>query len=279
VAKHKLAAEIFGHPIEHYIKDPNLMNTIESNGFLSPYTGKPNNKQTRLLQIPMGVETVYWNNTPVIIDPIRFLQDGVIFRDIAIKFWGSDENTVHLPEIKLKKIGSFDFILVKTKESSQEVDDFLFLEIQSDSTTGTGGLVQNLDDLYSKGAQHLRTSYPFGMNTYNTIKLSFVQMLLKGLVAEKWNKKIAWVMQDSVFINMLDRFDLPTNGFDPKKSTHYFTYNLVRDSEDDFFNLKLDFVRSYSVEELRKAFASERSLPTVDKVLKAIKQRLEKIRS
>jgi hypothetical protein len=276
MTKHKVAAEIFGHPIEHFDADPNLMSRIESNGFLSPYTGKPNNKQTRLLQIPMGVESVYWKNIPVIIDPNRFLQEGIIFNDIALKFWTSTKNIVHLPEIKLKKIGSFDFILAKTKDSSLEIDDFIFLEIQSDSTTGTGGLVQNLDDLYSKGAGNLKNSYPFGMNTYNTIKLSFVQMLLKGLVAEKWNKNIAWVMQDFVFINMLERFDLPINGFDPKKSTHYFTYNLVRESEKDFFKLKLDCVRSYSVEELRNAFASERSLPTVDKVLKAIKQRLEK---
>ena len=33
-------------------------------------------------------------------------------------------------------------------------------------------------------------TYSFGMNTYNTIKLSYIQMLIKGQVMESWNKNI-----------------------------------------------------------------------------------------
>ena len=83
------------------------------------------------------------------------------------------ENVIKLPEVKLKGIGSFDFVLVRHKPFSYEIEDFLIIEIQSDSTTGTGALVENLRDLSEKGIEGLAESYAFGMNTYNTIKLSF----------------------------------------------------------------------------------------------------------
>lgn len=272
--KHKIAAEIFGRPLEHYGLNPNLMKEIEKGGFISPFTNKKNNKQTRLLNIPMGVDSVYWNDTPVIIDPCRFLQDETIFKDVANKFWGSDENVIKLPEVKLKNIGSFDFVLVKHKKLSYEIEDFIIIEIQSDSTTGTGALVKNLDDLYTKGYNGLENSYPFGMNTYNTIKLSFMQMLIKGMVAEKWNKHVCWTMQDFVFNNMLNRFDISDNKFDKNKHTHYFTYNMLRRNEKDIFHLSLDQIRSYDVLELKRAFDSDRSLPEVEQFETILKKRI-----
>jgi len=272
--KHKIASEIFGYPIEHYKLNPNLMKEIEKGGFISPFTKKKNGKQTRLLKIPMGVDSVYWNDTPVIIDPNRFLQDETIFKDVAIKFWGSDENVIKLPEVKLKNVGSFDFVMVKHKKLSYEIEDFIILEIQSDSTTGTGALVKNLNDLYTKEANNLESSYPFGMNTYNTIKLSFMQMLIKGMVAEKWDKNVCWVMQDFVFQNMLNRFDIANNDFDNEKHTHYFTYNMLRKNEKDIFHLSLDKIRSYDVLELKRAFDSDRSLPEVDCFVNILKKRI-----
>lgn len=272
--KHKIAAEIFGYPIEHYKLNPKLMKEIENGGFISPFTKKKNGKQTRLLKIPMGVDSVYWDNTPVIIDPSRFLQDETIFKDVAKKFWGNDENVIKLPEVKLTNIGSFDFVLVKHKKLSYEIEDFIILEIQSDSTTGTGALVKNLNDLYTKGFDSLESTYSFGMNTYNTIKLSFIQMLIKGMVAEKWNKNACWVMQDFVFNNMLNRFDISNNDFNNKKHTHYFTYNMLRKDEEDLFHLSLDQIRSYDVLELKRAFDSDRSLPEVDYFMNILKRRI-----
>jgi len=272
--KHKIAAEIFGYPIEHYGFNSNLMKEIKKNGFISPFTKKKNKKQTRLLKIPMGVDSVYWNNVPVIIDPDRFLQDETIFKDVAKRFWGSDENVIKLPEVKLKYIGSFDFVLVKHKKLSHEIEDFIILEIQSDSTTGTGALVKNLNDLYTKGFNNLESSYSFGMNTYNTIKLSFIQMLIKGMVAEKWDKNVCWVIQDFIFNNMLNRFDISNNNFDTKKHIHYFIYNMLRKNEKDIFHLSLDRICSYDILELKKAFDSDRTLPEIDYFVSILKRRI-----
>lgn len=273
--KHKIAAEIFGRPIEHY-KDASLFKTITDEGFINPFTGKLNGKKTRLMGIPMGVDSVYINGIPIIIDPSRFLQDDTIFKDISSKFWGTMENVIKLPEVKLKNIGSFDFVLVKHKPLSYEIEDFLIIEIQSDSTTGTGALVENLRDLSEKGIEGLLESYPFGMNTYNTIKLSFMQMLIKGMVAEKWKKNSVWVMQDYVFSNMLKRFDINNNEYSDKKNTHYFIYGMDRKDEGDIFHLKLATISSFTVLELKRAFDSERDLPDLDFFIDIIKGRLLK---
>ncbi len=274
--KHKIAAEVFGYPIEHYRIIPVLMKNIEKRGFISPFTKKKNRKLTRLLKIPMGIDSVYWHGVPVIIDPDRFLQDEIIFKDVAQKFWGSHENVIKLPEVKLKGIGSFDFVLVKHKRLSYEIEDFIILEIQSDSTTGTGALVKNLNDLYTKGFSGLEKSYPFGMNTYNTIKLSFVQMLIKGMVTEKWNKNVCWIMQDFIFKNMVNRFDLANHNFNKEKHIHYFIYDMLRKDEKDIFRLSLSKIRSYNVLELKRAFDSDRSLPEVGHFIEILKKSKKK---
>jgi len=58
---------------------------------------------------------------------------------------------------------------------------FRAVEFQSDSTTGTGKLVDALKD-FMNGEDVSNKNYAFGMNTYNTIKLSYIQMLMKGQV-------------------------------------------------------------------------------------------------
>ena len=88
-------------------------------------------------------------------------------------------NVLLFSEVKLKRIGTFDFVLVKHKPISDEIDDFCVVEFQTDSTTGTGKLVRAIED-YIQDKDITKNSYAFGMNTYNTIKLSFIQMLNKG---------------------------------------------------------------------------------------------------
>jgi hypothetical protein len=271
---HKIAAEVFGRSISQF-KDKSVVQQIIKEGYISPYTGKKFKKVSRLLDYPMGIDVVYWKGVPVIIDPDRFLQGDIVFKDIANRFIGGENNVIRISEVKLKKIGSFDFVLCKHEPLGNKINDFVITEIQSDSTTGTGKLVQNLKDIMEKGLQGSKSSYAFGMNTYNTIKLSFVQMLKKGLVAEGWNKNIVWVMQDFVFQNMLERFEIKENEFSKEKRTHYFIYSLVMDEKIGRHILKLSGVHSYTVAELRVAFDTDRTLPSLEQFMKALEKRVE----
>ncbi len=269
----KMIAELFWIPVEH-LKDKKVVQSIIDWWFINPFTWIPSKKQSRLINYPFAVDSVYWNDKVVIIDPVRFLQDKIIFRDIAKNIWWTEENVIPLSEVKLKNIWSFDFVLVKHKKFSYEIEDFCLIEIQSDSTTWTWELVKNYKDLFEKWYEKINPPYKFWMNTYNTIKLSFMQMLIKWMVAEKWGKHINWVMQDFVFDNMLNRFDIWKNPYTNEKNTHYFIYWMQRKNEADIFHLNLESKHSYDVTELKRAFDSERDLPTLDYFMNILKKRL-----
>ena len=111
------------------------------------------------------------------------------------------------------------------------------------------------------------------MNTYNTIKLAFIQMLNKGMVAEKWDKNMVWVMQDFVFKNMLKRFEIDDSEFSKKKKIHFFIYTL--EDEGPKYKLLLNSKHSFTIEELAKAFSSNRTLPGVDKFIKKLEERVK----
>ena len=270
--KHKTTSEVFGCQINEKTK-PNIVDKIKRYDYKYPFTNKKCNKQSRLISYPMGVCSVYQNNEPIIVCPQRFIQQKTIFEDVAKEFLGGIDNVLYFSEVGLKGIGSFDYVLVKHKPLSSEIDDFVIIEVQSDSTTGTGKLVKNLEEIMDK-QKTASKSYAFGMNTYNTIKLAFIQMLNKGLVAERWDKNIVWVMQDFVFQNMLDRFELNRNHFSKKKRSHFFIYAL-REQKQKSFDLILNSKASFTNSELMKAFSSDRNIPDIDDFIERLEQKVK----
>lgn len=272
--RHKIAAEVFGRHIDQY-KNKDLLPSIMKGGFVSSHTGTPFTKISRLISYPFAIDVVYWNNIPVIIDPNRFIYEDTIFKDVANEFLLGIEDTLKFSEVKLKSVGSLDYVLVKHKPIEPEIKDFVMIELQADSTTGTGKLVENLKDLVEKGYGGMKTSYNFGMNTYNTIKLSYMQMLVKGHVAEKWKKHNVWIMQDFVFQNMLKRFDLKQNNFNKDKYVHYFIYSLIMDHKDNELKLKLSSKHSYTTSELKQAFSEERTVPSLEDFINNLHERIK----
>ena len=227
----KNANEIYGHPID--ATNDKAKRAFSS--FSCRFTGEVCDKQSRMIDYPMGVCSVDYSDKKPIICPHRFLEDGLVFKNIALDAFGTLDNILLFKEVGLTGVGTFDFVLVKHKPISSKVEDFCTIEFQSDSTTGTGKLIQAVKD-FTKGNYNKDSSYAFGMNTYNTIKLSYIQMLTKGQVMETWNKKIFWVMQDFVFDNMTDRFDLSDMNFDKENQNFYHIYDLVK--KDNLYKLE-----------------------------------------
>lgn len=261
----KRANELFGQNIESI--DTNY---VISSSYKCPYLNSTCTKQSRLIRYPLGTCSVKFNSSDVIICPSRFLQNETIFSDIAMTFFDTINNTVIFPEVGVTGIGKFDYVLVKHPPLKAIVEDFVIIEIQSDSTTGTGALVQNVRDVFEKG--RFADNYKFGMNTYNTIKLSFIQMLMKGQLVEYWGKKIAWVMQDFVFGNMLSRFDLDRSNFDETLSSHFFLYEQLNAGQD--FDIELVDVCSTNVKAMLKAFEMESGLPTLKSFVSTLETKL-----
>ena len=101
---------------------------------------------------PFGVCSVDYNGELRAVCPRRFDERAsdqdvsLVIRDIALDYFGNTDNTVVFPEVGLSGVGTIDYLIVRHKPMKPEVDDFVAVEIQSDSTTGTGQLVQGMRD-------------------------------------------------------------------------------------------------------------------------------------
>lgn len=263
-------AEIFGYPPENKSDEAN----INRQKYLCPFANVICSKESRLLSYPMGICSVWWpNNNPIATCPNRFLENKKIFLHAAKYAFRTNNNILLFPEVKLQGIGIFDFVLVKHKPVSNIIEDFCVVEFQTDSTTATGKLVEAMKD-YTDGKDITQYDYRFGMNTYNTIKLSFIQMLNKGQVFEFWNKKIIWAVQKYVFTNMIDRFNLKNMKFDKKDTNLFFIYDIDYRSDPCRYHLILKKIRSSTKKNLMTAFQTT-ELPKIDVFLKVLRNRMK----
>jgi hypothetical protein len=259
--------EIFTYPIEN--KSEEARKAVKE--YYCRFLEGKCDKQSRTINYPMGVCSVNHSRTKPIICPHRFLENILVFKNACNAAFGDINNVLLFSEVKLSNVGSFDFVLVKHRPISNKVEDFCIVEFQSDSTTGTGKLVQALKDFMS-GIDVLQNRYQFGMNTYNTIKLSYIQMLIKGQVMEKWEKNIFWVMQKNVFDNMVKRFCLNDLDYNAKHKTQYHIYNLVADS--NIYKLKLVDKKSTTIANLLKAFTHQPA-PSLDTFVGVLERKIK----
>lgn len=259
--------EIFGYPTVNKTKAA----LKSKKTYYCKFINAKCDKQSRTIQYPMGVCSVNHSNNKPIICPHRFLEDNLVFKNICKSAFGTLNNILLFPEVRLNGVGTFDFVLVKHKPISNKVDDFCVVEFQSDSTTGTGKLVNALKDhMNSKNVQN--QSYAFGMNTYNTIKLSYIQMLIKGQVMESWDKNIFWVLQKFVFDNMVNRFNLEELKYNKKHKTQYHIYDLTK--KGNLFKLGLVEKKSTTVANLITAFTHQPT-PNIDTFINKLEEKIK----
>ena len=258
--------EIFGYPISNMSPQAHQIRSK----YWCPFMNKKCDKQSRTISYPMGVCSVLHKGSKIAICPQRFLQDNIAFTDVCNEFFGTTNNVLLFSEVGLRDVGSFDFVLVKHKPLSSEIEDFCIVEFQTDSTTQTGQLVRALKD-FVDGVDISGKRYSYGMNTYNTIKLAYIQMLYKGQVLQKWNRKIVWICQKYVFENMTARFNLSDLDYNSSNSTVYFVYDLTR--LGDIYKLKLIYKKSSTIKNLLKAF-TEQPTPDIDEFINVLEGKL-----
>lgn len=259
--------EIFTYPVEN--KTTEAKNAVKK--YYCRFLESKCDKQSRTIKYPMGVCSVNHSGTKPIICPHRFLENNLVFKNACNAAFGGTNNVLLFSEVKINNVGSFDFVLVKHKPISNKVDDFCIVEFQSDSTTGTGELVQALKD-FMTDKDVLQNKYHFGMNTYNTIKLSYIQMLVKGQVMEKWEKNIFWIMQRFVYNNMVNRFCLTDLDYNVNHRTQYHIYDLVKN--DEIYNLKLADKKSTTISNLLRAFTHQPT-PNIDTFVEVLESKIK----
>jgi Restriction endonuclease NotI len=196
--KWQIPSESFGYPFSNETKKA----ADTRSKHWCPFVDKVCYKQSRLIRYPFGVCSAHVNNDEVALCPRRFLDGHAVFTDIAQHHFKTINDILVFPEIRLKDIGSFDFVMLKHKPMSFEIEDFVAIEFQTGQTTGTGKLVEGLKDYLARKSVSEK-SYGFGLNLADVWKRSFTQILNKGVIMENWGKKIYWVVQEPVYLQVL----------------------------------------------------------------------------
>lgn len=266
MAKHP--AEVFGFPI--WI-DSNEARIVR-NKHWCPFANKTCDKKSRLINYPMGVCSVQFGNNVVALSPNRFLQDGIVFKNIADHYFNSRNDLLVFSEVGLRGIGNFDFVMVKHRQLSNVIEDFVVIEFQTGQTTGTGKLVDGLKDFMS-GKDVDKKTYGFGLNLADIWKRSFTQILNKGIVLENWGHKIYWVVQEPVYQNLLDRYNLNGMGYSEDYSTRFFIYDLRKKGNSyDLFNTRIE---SSTIDNLFRAFRYNPNIPSKDDFINRLQGKIK----
>ena len=266
-------AEIFGYPIGSQ-SDAAQDARRE---YWCPFREEQCTKKSRLIEYPFGVCSVEYDGGIHTICPHRFEERGSIaevarvLEDIAVHHFGNTDNIVVFPEVRLPNVGNIDYVIIKHKPMQSTVDEFIAVEFQSDSTTGTGELVRGICDFY-EGRDLQSQSYKFGMNTYDSIKRAITQLMNKGIVYEAWNSKCYWVIQEYIYANLVARYGLKKDGFSPEHASVFALYDMV--TNGDRLTLTPTRFISVTVEEVYQAMRNNPSMPNKDAFVEKLNEKL-----
>jgi len=266
-------AEIFGFPIWNQSEEAQDIRERH----WCPFLDRRCDKKSRLIDFPFGVCSVEHSGDVYAICPHRFEEQGSVegvsrvLENIALHYFGDFNNIVIFSEVRLPNVGSIDYVLVRHRPMKPEVEDFVSVEFQSDSTTSTGGLVQGIRDFF-QGRDLQGQSYKFGMNTYDSIKRAMTQLMNKGIVYETWDTNCYWVIQEYIYANLVSRYGFKTDGFSAEHASRFALYSLV--PRDDRLILTPSRFISTTVEEVYQAMRNNPGLPSKDKFVQHLNAKL-----
>jgi len=231
-------------------------------------------KQSRLLEVPFGVCTVHTDELEIALCPRRFLEGNIVSRDIAQSEFGTCDDILVFSEIGLRGIGNFDFVMVRHRPLSAEVEDFTVIEFQTGQTTSTGKLVDGFKDFLIHGTFAEGANYGFGINNYDIWKRTFTQVLNKGIILEKWRTRIYWVVQQPIFDYFHHKYRLGDLTFNEKHSTVFASYDLCHDGSK--LRLTSTAMKSSTIDSLFDAFRKNEDIPPVENFIERLERKLRK---
>lgn len=184
----------------------------------------------------IGACTVGYSGNAMMICPHRFIADNVIFRDAIplLTKKGPGSRLVFVPEISVPG-GSIDYFVVALS-ATQQVLDFVGLEIQTMDTTGTGGIWEARQDLLRGWAGE---RYSYGMNWKMTAKTILIQLHHKASAFETIGKHLVIAIQTEFFNYLRNQFNTsPLRPATDTDSVHFHIYAVSRTQQGLAFDLQ-----------------------------------------
>ncbi len=223
-------SEIFGHGIGEQSEAA----WIDRNERHCRFRDGPCNKSSNT--DPIGICSVSDGIEAASLCPVRFLEDGRIFRDAARIAFGVDASFAVFPEIRIlqvpdskksggmKKIGKVDFVLGKIEAGS--VSDFCAVEVQAAyfSGTETRSALKHFIEHRSFGSLDTFRRPDFRSSAQKRL---IPQLQLKVPVFRRWGKKF-FVVVDSQFFRSLPEFRTTTPA---NSELTWLVYPLAKQAE------------------------------------------------
>jgi len=290
-------SEIFGfppsnesHKAQHYRE--NYLCPFQNNGVVCDPINKKSNLTDKngnpILNHQTGACSVIHKfrghniMIPTIICPYRFLEkdslgNTLIFKFIQERFFG-DADLLFVPEVGLGPYGRADWMIcqvdIKDKkhltknfnlkvpfQSDIDIQDYAHLELQADATTNTRELVICVRDFFN-GIDITKKNYRYGLNSKASIKGSSLQMIDKGFLFQKLNKKSFWVMHESLFEILCQIYNVEMTDITYKHCPNdhtliYIITSLKRNKERNRFHLEITKCLSTSASNIQQAISQK----------------------
>lgn len=204
-------AEVFGFPITNLSADAQYYRDNQ----LCRFTKKSCTKDKA--DDPLGTCSIYHSDKPVITCPMRFREDGIIFRDAAEFFFDPNTTWTAISEVRLhdaqgQTAGNIDIVLVAHDDQGQ-ILDFGAIEIQSVYISGNVRVI--FQDYIADPQNYLtkdwssQPNYPRPDFLSSSRKRLAPQLIYKGGILHQWKKKLAVVLDQS-FFNTLPKLPVVT---------------------------------------------------------------------
>jgi hypothetical protein len=179
---------------------------------LCPFNNKVPNCTKDKADNPLGVCSVSYGDVVAITCPVRFRQDWLIAEDAAAFFFPEGTSWTSLSEVRLNDkngntAGNIDIVLV-AYDSLGKVTDFGALEVQAVYISGN---IRRPFEYYMENPAERanmdwrkETNYPRPDYLSSSRKRLAPQLLYKGGILNKWNKKIAIALDEGFFSTIPD---------------------------------------------------------------------------
>jgi len=233
-------AEVFGFPTSN---EEERARRYRDNK-LRPFNNIVSNCTKNSLDFPLGVCSLNHKGKNVIICPVRFREDWIIISDAARFIFKEKAKWTHVGELRLndnhgKSAGNIDYVLVSYDDKGR-VLDFGSLEVQAVYISGnlTGLFTAYLENPTTDLIWSQSLKYPKLDYLSSSRKRLIPQIIAKGSILKRWNKKQVVAIQTSFYntLPVLPEFDKSESDF------AFFLYDLVPNEHNNTLSLKLQRV-------------------------------------
>lgn len=199
-------AEVFGHLTTDQTEKADRYRSRR----LCPFNNKVPNCTKDKAKNPLGVCTIWNDDAAVITCPIRFREEWIITDDAASFFFREGTTWSSLTEVRLndshgKSAGNVDVVLVAYDDHGR-VYDFGAVEIQAVYISGNvrDPFEYFMEDPRGRASMDWseKPNYPRPDYLSSSRKRLAPQLLFKGEILHKWERKIAVVLDKSFFATL-----------------------------------------------------------------------------